>query len=140
MIYVAGRLRDPTVRELANTLREGGFDVFDDWAAAHPDADDKWRDYELDRGRDLAAAMRDSAYRKQVRDFDLAHLRQSEVLVICRMPSHSTSWEMGYAAHACIPVIWFLPEDPERWDFMFQAQIVRTLDELVWTLKEMGCE
>lgn len=135
-IYLAGRLRDPTLPELAQSLRKAGYIVFDDWHAAHPDADDVWRDYEIARGRTYADAMEDSAFRECVRDFDLGHLRQSDVLVIVGALSTSTAIEMGYANGTGISVIWLLPSDPTRWDFMPHAAIVRNELELLQTLRD----
>ena len=135
-IYLAGRLRDPQVREVAEHLREQGFEVFDDWHASHPDADDKWREYEIERGRDYATAIQESEYRKCVRDFDLKHLRQSDVLVVVGPVGKSAANEMGRMDELGKPIVWLLEKDPERWDFMLDGYIVRSMmgliEELDW--------
>jgi len=56
-VYLIGSLRNPAVPELANTIRALGYDVFDDWYAAGPEADDKWRDYEKARGHTYKQAL-----------------------------------------------------------------------------------
>ena len=50
MIYLIGSLRHPRVRQVAEALRAHRLDVFDDWHAAGPEADDIWQQYEMARG------------------------------------------------------------------------------------------
>ncbi len=46
MIYLIGSLRNPNIPAIANELRTLGYEVFDDWYAAGPEADDYWKSYE----------------------------------------------------------------------------------------------
>lgn len=145
-LYVAGRLRDPYVRDVAAALRGAGHEVFDDWHSAHPDADDIWRDYERQRGRSYADVVRgDSEMRNQVREFDLGHLNEAEGVVIVGNLSTSTSIEMGYIQgrnSIAYPkrqhIFWLLREEPERWDFMTAGNVVYGLAELVEAIAKAG--
>ena len=56
-IYLISSLKSEIARSFANELRTLGFDVFDDWHAAGPDADDIWRDYEKNRGHSYLEAL-----------------------------------------------------------------------------------
>ena len=142
-LYICGRLRDTTVRDVAELLREEGHDVFDDWHAAHPDADDKWREYEIRRGRSYADVVGgDSAFRECVRDFDFGYLNRADAIVIVGGLRTSTAIEMGYiqgrnsmAQLREQKIYWLLPDDPERWDFMTTGIIVRSVAELVEKLR-----
>ena len=58
MIYLIGSLRNTRAVLLGNRLRAAGVEVFDDWHAAGPEADDKWREYEQRRGRTYKEALR----------------------------------------------------------------------------------
>ena len=49
-IYVIGSLRNEQVPNIANKLRKAGHEVFDDWYAAGPEADDYWQTYEKGKG------------------------------------------------------------------------------------------
>ena len=49
-LYLIGSLRNPKIPDIAQTIRiETGLDVFDDWHAAGPEADDHWQHYEKNR-------------------------------------------------------------------------------------------
>ena len=50
MIYLIGSLKNPLVPKTGVLLRENGFEVFDDWYAAGPEADDMWQEYEQLKG------------------------------------------------------------------------------------------
>ena len=73
-IYLIGSLRNPQVPLLGAELRKQGFDVFDDWYAAGPEADDKWREYEEDRGRTYPQALTGYAAQHTF-EFDLQPLK-----------------------------------------------------------------
>ena len=49
-VYIIGSLRNEKVPTVANALREEGYEVWDDWYAAGPEADDYWQKYEKGRG------------------------------------------------------------------------------------------
>ena len=56
-LYLIGSLRNPEVPSVGAVLRNIGYDVFDDWHAAGPTADDSWKEYEEARGHNYRQAL-----------------------------------------------------------------------------------
>ena len=82
MIYLIGSLRNPKIPMIAEQLRlDLGRDVFDDWYAAGPEADDYWRDYEKARGHGFAGALAGHAA-QNVFLFDKRHLDRCDSAVL----------------------------------------------------------
>src|SRR5690348_9389879 len=95
MIYLIGSLRNPKVPEIAAQLRAKGHEVFDDWYAAGEIADDSWRDYEQQRGRTYAEALKGHAA-KHVFEFDLTHLGRASAAVLVLPAGKSSHLELGW--------------------------------------------
>ena len=74
-IYLIGSLRNPRIPEIAEQLRNAGHEVFDDWYAAGPEADDYWQKYEQNRGHNYKQALEGYAA-KHVYNFDKFQLLQ----------------------------------------------------------------
>lgn len=132
-IYVVGSLRKPEVEILSQALRDLGHDVFDQWRAAGPRADDEWRDYFKRNGKRFAEALR-SPFVQHIVEFDQRWLDWSEAVVVMGPAGLSSAVELFYAAvHGKIPVL-YLPEDPERWDAMLLLvpglQVAETIPEI----------
>ncbi|MCI0562486.1 MAG: hypothetical protein MN733_28710 [Nitrososphaera sp.] len=85
MLYLIGSLRNLRVPEIANILRAEGYEVFDDWYAVGPEADDRWRDYEKARGRTYPEALKGLAAGNTFR-FDQTHLDASDSCVLVSPP------------------------------------------------------
>jgi len=118
VIYLSGSLRTQSVPELGKALRADGYDVFDDWHAAGPRADDEWQRYEMHRGRNMRDALRGYAA-MHVFKYDLHHLDRSDVGVALGPIGKSTFGEMVYLKRVRLkPVYMLLDSDPERWDNM----------------------
>jgi hypothetical protein len=118
VIYLIGSLRHPRVREVASALRARRLEVFDDWHAAGPEADDIWQRYEQERGRSyreaLAGEHAQTAYKMDRRNLDLC---RAAVLV---MPAGKSGHiELGYAVGQGKPGYILLEQEPERWDLMY---------------------
>ncbi len=97
-VYVIGSLRNPLIPEVASAIRERtGFEVFDDWYAAGPHADDCWRDYEKARGHTYLEALRGHAA-KNVFNFDRRHLASSDAAVLVLPAGKSGHLELGWMA------------------------------------------
>lgn len=120
-IYLIGSLRNPEVPVLAESLREQGFEVFDDWYAAGPEADDYWMKYEQSRGHSYAQALQGHAA-NHVFHFDKHHLDSSQVGILLLPAGRSGHLELGYMKgqkKACY--IWKTPQtEPDRWDVMYR--------------------
>lgn len=117
-IYLIGSLRNPEVHKVAQKIRGLGFTVFDDWYAAGPEADDKWRDYEKARGRTYREALTGLAA-NHVYQFDLRHLNESDVVVLYLPAGKSGHLELGYAIGRGKKG-YILLDNPERWDVMYK--------------------
>ena len=132
VLYLVGSLRNPRVPELAEKLRRLGFEVFDDWYAAGPEADDYWQRYERDRGHDLVEALEGHAAR-HVFDYDHRHLDRSDLGVLLLPAGRSGHLELGYLAGRQVPTHIILEGEPERYDVMyrFATQVWRTEDDFL---------
>lgn len=118
-IYLIGSLRNPKVTEVARLLRTDGFEVFDDWMAAGPEADDYWRDYEKERGHTFSEALKGYAA-KHVYEFDLLHLNRCDIAVLLLPAGKSGHLELGYFIGRGKPGFILMQDDPERFDVMYQ--------------------
>lgn len=138
-VYLIGSLRNPEIPKIADRLRrELGIEVFDDWFAAGPIADDSWRDYEKARGRDYPTALRGYAA-KHVFDFDYTHLTRTEGAVLALPAGRSAHLEFGWMIGRGKPG-WVLMDNPERWDVMnqFATGVHQTIEELIAGIQAYG--
>lgn len=125
-IYVIGSLRNSSVPEVSNELRRqpigrrlgNRLAVFDDWYAAGPEADDKWRDYEKARGHTYIQALAGHAA-KNVFEFDRRHLSMSDGALLVLPAGKSGHLELGWMAGK---EKWtgILLDDSDRWDVMYK--------------------
>lgn len=118
-IYLIGSLRNPQIPEIGNSLRKKGFDVFDDWHAAGPIADDSWRDYEQARGHSYKEAL-EGHPAKHVFTFDEYHLNRAHIGVLVYPAGKSGHLELGYLVGQGKETFILLDEIPERYDVMTQ--------------------
>ena len=119
-VYLIGSLRNEKVPELAKRLRADlGIDVFDDWFAAGPEADDFWKSYELDRGHTYAQALEGYAAR-HVFTFDKHHLDTSDAAVLMLPAGRSGHLELGYFVGTGRPGYILLDGEDSRFDVMYQ--------------------
>lgn len=117
-IYLIGSLRNPEIPSIGNKLRETGWDVFDDWHAAGPKADDEWQRYENERGRSYKAALAGYAAR-HVFAFDLAHLGRSTHGLLVLPAGKSGHLELGFLIGQGKPGYVLFDKVPERYDVMY---------------------
>ena len=139
-IYLIGSLRNEKIPTVARVLRDEHFDVFDDWFAAGPEADDWWRTYEKDKGTSYPAALAGYAAR-HVFSFDYTHLNRCDFGVLVLPAGKSGHLELGYMCGQGKPCFVLFEEEPERWDVMYQfatGGIHFSLDSLVKSLKRIS--
>lgn len=131
-VYVIGSLRNPNIPVVANELRKAGFDAFDDWYSVGPEADDKWQEYEKQRGRSYKEALQ-GAHAQDVFHFDKRNLDDSDAAVLVYPAGKSAHLELGYTAGKGKPTFILLDKEPERFDVMtlFATGVVGTVGELV---------
>jgi hypothetical protein len=138
MVYLIGSLRNPQVPIIANQLRVAGFDVFDDWYAAGPEADDKWRDYEKARGRTFTQALNGYAAR-HVFQFDYTHLQRATAAVLLAPAGKSGHLELGWMLGQNKPGFYLVDNNVERWDVMLQfptLKVVTSVQSLIGAINE----
>ena len=140
-IYLIGSLRNEKIRLLGVALRESGFDVFDDWHGAGPEADDHWREYEQTRGRSYREALyghaADNAF-----TFDLRHLNRCDVGILVLPAGRSGHLELGYMLGQGKRGYVLFEEEPDRWDLMykFANDVFFDKDELIAHLQSFYTE
>ena len=123
-LYLIGSLRNERIPVLASAIRQGhpDIEVFDDWFAAGPEADDHWKAYEQSRGRSYEEALEGYAARN-VFAFDKRHLDSSTHVMLVLPAGKSGHMEIMYAAYAAAlrpDVSILLDPDDIRWDVMYQ--------------------
>lgn len=124
-VYVIGSLRNPEIPEIARILREQvGCEVFDDWFAAGPVADDSWRDYEKARGHTYETALHGIAA-QHVFNFDKHHLEGSDAAVLVLPAGRSAHLEAGWMLGRGKPVA-ILLDDAVRYDVMMNFASLAT--------------
>jgi len=133
-IYVIGSLRNPNVPDVAARLRRDipGAEVFDDWYAAGPEADDYWQKYENNRGHNMQQALAGHAA-QHVFGFDKAHLDTCDIAVLVMPAGKSAHLELGYVIGKGKVGYILLDKEPERFDVMYNfADLVTTeFDDVV---------
>lgn len=139
-IYLIGSLRSPRVPEVANELRKLNFvdEVFDDWYAAGPEADDYWQKYEEGRGHNYKQALAGHSA-VDVYNFDKGHLDDCDMAVLVLPAGKSGHLELGYVIGTGKPGYILFDDDVEncRWDVMYQfaAGVFFDLESLIKALK-----
>lgn len=139
-IYLIGSLRNPEVPKIAAAIRNLGFNVFDDWHAAGPTADDEWKRYEQERGRTYIDALRNGEAAEHVFSFDEYHLNTSDIGVLVLPAGKSGHLELGLLGGQGKPIFILLAPDDVRWDVMYKfAQrgqgVCSTLEDLLIQLQ-----
>ncbi len=136
-VYLIGSLRNPKIPEIGNRIRALGFEVFDDWFAAGPEADDKWRDYEKARGRTFREALQGLAADHVFR-FDLEHLDECDIAVLYLPAGKSGHIELGYVIGRGKRG-YIVLDNPERWDVMYKFAdgVFDNIEELEEELKKV---
>ena len=132
IIYLIGSLRNPEIPVIGNYLRSLGLEVFDDWFAAGPIADDSWQEYETGRGHSYKEALKGYAA-KHVFEFDLHHLHRADIGVLVMPAGKSGHLELGYLRGQGKPVYILFDKEPERYDQMYQFA-----EEVFFNKEELG--
>lgn len=130
-IYLMGSLRNPDIIEVARDLRARGFEVFDNWYAAGPEADDHWKAYEQQRGLNYIDAL-DQPSARTVFEYDRKHIDRCDAAVLVLPAGRSGHLELGYAIGKGKPGFILLDQEHDRWDVMyrFATSVVREVSEL----------
>ena len=138
-IYVIGSLRNDSIPEVAQEIRDAfpGVEVFDDWFAAGPEADDYWKRYEQEKGNSRLEALRGHAARN-VFEFDKRHLDEATDVVLVMPAGKSGHLELGYSAGCGKNTYILYPPtvDTDRYDVMhlFAGHLVPSVPALLHAL------
>jgi hypothetical protein len=116
-VYIIGSLRNTDIPKVAIALREQGYDAFDAWYSAGPEADDYWRDHETLKGSTYAEALAGDAA-QHVFNFDKTHLDACDIAVLVYPAGKSAHLELGYCVGRGKKTVVFMQEEPERYDVM----------------------
>lgn len=137
-VYLIGSLRNPEVLTVASKLREAGFDVFDNWMAAGPEADDYWMKYSKQKGLSYKEALQ-SYEAKHVFQFDKHHLDRCDMAVLLLPAGKSGHLEVGYMAGKGKPTFALFEQEPERYDVMYQflTGVHTNINELIEDMKNV---
>lgn len=119
MIYLIGSMRNPKIPQLANKLREDGFNVFDDWYSPGKNADDEWQAYEQARGRTFKQAL-NGEHAWNVFMFDMRNLESAEAAVLVAPAGKSAHIELGYMVGRQKPAFVYMEGEPDRFDVMYR--------------------
>lgn len=121
-VYLIGSLRNPAIPTIGQVLRESGHEVFDDWFAAGPEADDKWQEYENARGHDYYTALHGHAA-QNVFAFDTRHMGRCDTVVLAMPAGKSGHLEFGYCVGRGLRGYILFDKTPERYDVMYRFAI-----------------
>ena len=116
-VYVIGSLRNPYVQHVAAALRAAGHTAYDDWASPGPEADDRWQEYERQRGRTYAEAL-SGWHATHVFNNDVYHLDRCDAAVLVMPAGKSAHLELGYVVGLGKPGYILLTDEPDRYDVM----------------------
>jgi hypothetical protein len=133
VLYLVGSLRNERIPILANRLRAElpDVEIFDDWYAAGPEADDYWKAHEKGKGRTYEEALQGYAAR-HVFDFDKFHLDRASHVLLVLPAGKSGHMEVMYGKYGAGAKAGILldPEDV-RWDVMYQfVDVLQNDDEV----------
>lgn len=118
ILYLIGSLRNLVLPRIAADLRNDGHEVFDDWYAAGPFADDHWKLYEETRGHGYIGALKGHAAQHVYR-YDRRHLDRVDGAVLVLPCGRSGHLELGYVIGRGGKGYILLDPSVDRWDVMY---------------------
>ena len=137
-VYLIGSLRNPEIPNVANKLRDAGYDVFDEWFSSGEKADDAWQEYCNKRGFTYKEALA-GRHAQHVFALDRAYLDLSDVSVMVLPAGKSASLELGYTRGKGKPAFILLNgADEGRYEIMpnVATAVCRGMDELLFQLHD----
>lgn len=117
--YLIGSLRNESIPDIGNKLRDQGFDVFDQWWGAGPEADDYFKKYADTLKLTYKEALQTYAA-KHIFEFDKKHLDRCDGAILVMPGGKSAHLELGYMAGQGKKTYVLFDEVPTRYDLMYQ--------------------
>lgn len=118
-VYILGALKNERIPTYANAIEALGHEVFADWHAPGPEADQFWQKYEAARGRNFLQAI-NGPHAWNVFNFDKRWLDWCEAGVMVCPAGKSAHLELGYLLGQGKRGYILLNGRPERWDVMYR--------------------
>lgn len=136
LIYLIGSLKNHNIPHIGLQLRDAGFDVFDDWWSASPDADDWWQEHERLKGKAYKEALY-GHHAESVFEFDKKHLDRSDIAVLVMPAGRSGHIELGYSVGSGKSGYVLFDKEPERFDVMYRfcTDVAFSVEDLKEILK-----
>ena len=135
-IYLIGALKNPAIQAAAKQLRQAGYNIWDEWHGAGPEADEWWQKYEEARGRTYQEALA-GLHAQDVFLFDRVHLDLADCAILLMPAGKSGHLELGYFAGTGKPAFILLDEEPKRYDVMPNfATVCYSMAELIEKLSK----
>ena len=134
MIYIIGSLSNPRVEEVADRLREAGFDAFDQWRAAQGDY---WASYAMRRKLPMKEALK-LDFVETAFQFDMKYLRKCSAAVLVMPAGRSGGIELGWVLGQGKNGYILYDGEPERPDLMAKmaTDVFYSIEELIKELKK----
>lgn len=138
-IYLIGSLRNPDIQATAEVLRFAGHEVFDDWYAAGPKADDEWQAYERTRGRSYTRAL-NGRHARSAFAHDKKWLDWADTGVLVLPAGKSGHLEIGYLVGRGADCHILMDGEPERFDLMYRfvSGVWTNMNDLIVALDTGG--
>lgn len=118
-VYLIGSLRNPKIPFIARRLRRLNVEVFDNWFAPGPHADDYWRKYSKIKGLSYKEALA-SYEAMHIFAFDKHHIDRADFGLLVMPAGKSGHLEAGYMRGQGKPVFVLFDKEPKRYDVMVQ--------------------
>jgi len=118
-IYVIGSMRNPRIPIVAEMLRAIGWDAFDDWYSPGHECDDRWQDYERQRGRTFREAL-EGHHAKHAFALDEQHIERCDAGLLVLPAGKSAHIELGVFRGMKKPRYILMNGEPERFDLMYR--------------------
>jgi hypothetical protein len=131
VIYLIGALKNLEIPKVGKALRDLGFDVFDEWWSASPDADEWWQEHERFKGKTYKEAI-NGYHANCVFNFDKQHLDRSDIGVLVMPAGRSGHIELGYLVGKGKAGYILFDGEPERFDVMY-----RFANDVCFSLEEL---
>lgn len=134
MVYIIGSLSNPRVEEVADRLREEGFDAFDQWRAAKGDF---WADYALRRKLPMKEALK-LDFVETAFQFDMKYLKACTAAVLVMPAGRSGGLELGWVLGQGKKGYILYDGEPERPDLMAKlaTEVFFNIEDLIKELKD----
>jgi len=139
-VYLAGSLRNRAIPKIIEEMH--GYlnaNIFADWYAAGPEADDHWKEFYKALGYEYTEALKEPASINTF-EFDKKNMLASNTMVLALPAGKSGHLELGWFLGQGKPGYILLDESEDRWDVMYQfaTGVTSSVQELCsWLEKDI---